>query len=155
MSEQELKWLPCDWMDEYVPDPQTDPNAFVCQDQTGWFLRPVEEEEDYPFLKLVEGQTVRFNATENYGDFTLTIHDDGTFETDREIPAKANCFRLDHDTDTLQSSLSDLVACGYLGTSVEPGSYDIDAYWWSEEEYAFTFSIVDGNGRLTQAGVIQ
>lgn len=158
----DMKWLPVRWMDEYVPDPQIDPNAFICHnDETGFFLQPVEDQgsssfmEGFGVIALEEGKTVRFNATEAYGDFTLTVRDDGTFETDGEIPAKANCFRLDRDTDTLQRSLSELVNNGHYGETLQPGSYDIDAYWWSEEEYAFTFSIVDGKGRLTQVGAVQ
>ncbi|OWV67901.1 hypothetical protein ATY76_13300 [Rhizobium sp. R339] len=158
----EMKWLPVRWMDEYVPDPQGDPNAFIgYNDEIGFYLRPVEDQDsnspdqDFGAIEVKEGETVRFYAMENYGDFTLIVRDDGTFETDREIPAKANCFRLDRDTDTLQPSLSELVNNGYFGETLKPGSHDIDAYWWSEEEYAFAFSIVDSKGRLTQVGVVQ
>lgn len=43
MSE-EMEWLPAAWMDEYVPETQADPNAFICHTpDRGWFLRPVEE----------------------------------------------------------------------------------------------------------------
>lgn len=158
----EQKWLPVDWMDEYVPDPQNDPNSFICHDaEHGWFLRPVEEKDAtfgdgyYP-LTLSEGQVVKFSAFINYGDFALTIRDDRSFETDRDIPEKANCFRVDRDTDTLQPSLGELVSCGGgLFGEMEPGTHAIDAYWWSEEEYAFTFSIVDGTGQLAPAGVVQ
>lgn len=154
----EMKWLPADWMDECVPDPQADPNAFICRDAgLGWLLRPVEDqiseyEEGSGSIRLSDGQAVQFSAFINYGDFTLTVHDDRSFETDREIPAKANCFRVDRDIDTLQPSLGDLVSCG---GGLYGGTYPIDAYWWSEEEYAFTFSIVDGKGQLTQVGVVQ
>ncbi|MBX5112730.1 hypothetical protein [Rhizobium lentis] len=162
MSDHELKWLPCRWMDEYVPDPQADPNAFIRHsEELGWYMRPVEDQdsglflEGFGIIELAEGKVVKFNATENYGDLTLTVHDDGTFATDGDIPAKANCFRIDRDTDTLQRSLSDLVSGGDYGEKLKAGSYDIDAYWWSEEEYAFTFSVVDGKGQLTPVGVVQ
>lgn len=159
----EMKWLPVRWMDEYVPDPQSDPNAFICHnDDIGFFLQPVEDQnssafmEGFGVIELKDGETVRFNATEAYGDFTLIVREDGTFETDEDVPDKANCFRVDRDTDTLQPSLAELVETGYgVDGGLQPGSYDIDAYWWSEEEYAFAFSIVDGKGRLTQVGAVQ
>jgi len=157
----ELKWLPAAWMDEYVPETQADPNTFICQSPDhGWLLRPVEDQDadldDGCIIHISEGQTVKFQANEVYGDFTLTVFDDGTFETDSDIPGKANCFRLDHDTDTLQPNLGELVSCGYgIAGSLEPGTYGIDAYWWSDEEYLFRFDIVDGKGQLTKVGTVQ
>lgn len=156
----EVKWLPAAWMDEYVPETQVDPNAFICYTpDRGWFLRPVEDQDsadDECFeTRLSNGDTVKFQANEVYGDFTLTVFDDGTFETDGDIPEKANCFRLDNDTDTLQPSLQELVSCGYgIAGRLEPGAYDIDAYWWSQEEYLFRFDIVDGIAHLTKIGAV-
>ncbi|ANM12094.1 hypothetical protein [Rhizobium sp. N324] len=155
----EMKWIPSDWLDEELPALQTDPNAFVCRHaELGWMLRPVEEQDEdldegFGILHLVDGQVVRFSASIYYGDFELVVREDGSFETDREIPTKANCFRVDHDTDTLQPSLRELVVNDDGG--LEPGIHAIDACWWSEAETVFTFRIVDGKGQLTRVGVVQ
>jgi hypothetical protein len=153
----EIKWIPSDWLDEELPELQNYPNAFICHHaELGWMLRPVEEQdedidEDFSILRLVDGLVVKFSASIYYGDFELVVRDDGSFETDRDIPIKANNFRVDRDTDGIQPTLQELVVDGGL----EPGIHAIDACWWSEEEFVFAFDIAEGKGQLTQVGVVQ
>lgn len=154
VRDAETRYLPADWLDEIIPTPRADPNEFVMFNEAiGWHLRDPDEAEPFEAedgwcTPLQPGQVVKFSANRVFGDFTLTVDGSG-YVTDRQIPAEANCFRLDHDTDTLASSLEELVnGSGWMHDPLQPGEYDIDAYWWSDEEYPFRFDIVDGNGCL-------
>ncbi|WP_320188892.1 hypothetical protein RMS29_028450 (plasmid) [Agrobacterium rosae] len=138
----ELKYLPADWMDEYVPDAQADPDKFIFREATGvFFLRPFEDQEDEETYqrKLQHGDIVMFQEHRQFGDFLLMIEADGSWETDKPIPEQANCLRLDHDTDTLQQSVEKLIS----ENSLSEGDHDIDAYWWSSYHVPLNF-IVEG-----------
>lgn len=139
----ELMFLPSAWMDEYVPDPQTDVNLFIFRDDTGtYYLRPVEDQDDAESYSQVlnHGDIVMFDEHRQFGDFTLTINEDGSWETDSPIPTDATCIRVDRDTDTLQPSIRELIS----ENDLQAGVHQIDAYWWSGYETPRRF-IVDGD----------
>lgn len=155
MIDHITKYLPCDWLDEAIPDPQEDVNLFLRQDGEGWYLIPVEEddpdeEEPWP-LRLEEGQKVGFYASRYYGKFRLTIAGDGSSSTDSPIPEDANCFRVDFDIESLSSSLPELIENSQLAQ----GEHEIDAYLWSDIEYYFRFEIIGVAGRLVELGAMQ
>lgn len=125
----ETKWLPSHWQDECIPEPQSSPDGFLRRvDEGSWVLR--DPGGDWQDIPVKHGEVVRFDANRVYGDFCLTVDEDGSFDTDGGIPADANCFRLDRDTDTLAESLFAIVENGD-GERLGPGTYDIDAYHWS------------------------
>lgn len=155
--EPELKYLPSEWLDEVIPPPQTHPNAFLSHTEgLGWFIRDEDEGECEWEMKVEPGDVVLFSAHENFGMFVLTVKADGSYETDRVVPEKASHFMIYGDIDTLSGSISDLIAgYGFDGQELEPGSYDVWAYWWSNEDYRFRFEIVDGKGVFVAEGVLQ
>lgn len=157
---EELKFLPTQWMDEIQPTPQSDINNFIFHDNKfGWHMRdpdaPSSDPGDWCFQLLVEGDLICFSAHEYFGDFVLTVHSDRTFTTDRPVPEKANCFRIDRDLDTIQPTLADLVNDDPNGFPLEPGEHAMDCYWWSEEEYLFRFEIAERKGAFAACGVKQ
>lgn len=162
MSETETKYLPSNWLDEVIPSPQFHPNNFVFHsEKIGWHMRDPDEDGDPEegdgwLTLLTPEQVVGFSANRVFGDFTLTVEPDGSFSTNRPIPQEANCFRIDYDIDTLADSLATMVknGTGFDGR-LEAGTYDIDAYWWSNEEYLFKFHVIDGRGVFVPNGVRQ
>lgn len=153
MTENITRYLPRAWQDEVIPEPQASPDAFIHLDKTdGWVLRPcgqaADEEDDIFYVtKIRDGDIIGFDANQVFGDYSLTVREDGTFSTDRPVPEKANCFRIDRDTDTLATSASELVAGSrFMGDPLEPGTYDMDAYWWSAKPVHFRFR-VDAAGK--------
>ncbi|MBW9090866.1 hypothetical protein JNB91_23930 [Rhizobium wenxiniae] len=155
MSEAITRYLPSDWQDEVIPTPQKNPNDFLFfTEDHGWHIRPPENDEDdscFTFLRLEPGQIVKFDLNRVFGDFDLTVNDDRTFDVDGVIPAEANCFRIDHDIYTLQQSLEALVngdGTPWSNDILEPGTYLMDAYWWSEKSTSFRFEIEDGKGKF-------
>lgn len=151
MTQNITRYLPSAWQDEVIPEPQASPDAFIRRDGDGrFFLVPCEwneEDEDNYRINLDACHVIAFDANQVFGDFSLTVREDGTFSTDRPVPDKANCFRIDRDTDTLATSLSELVAGSrFMGDPLEPGTYDMDAYWWSKNPVWFRFR-VDADGK--------
>lgn len=156
MTEFETKYLPSEWLDEVVPAAQEDPSLFVFyNEKLGWHMRdpdePDAEEGDSWLTRLNIGQVVRFSANRVYGDFTLNIATDGSYDVVGDIPADANCFRLFRDNDTINDSISSLIENCELGE----GSHDIDAYWWSNEDYLFRLEFRDEKGVFVACGVEQ
>lgn len=154
MGENVRKWLPSEYQDEVIPEVQKSPDQFLQNHPDhGWIMLPPDEEADeesFYFKKLEPGQIIRFDATESYGFYTLTVREDRSYSVDGEIPSKANCFVVDHDIYTLQDTLGSLVeGDGCLTDPLEPGEYTLTAYWWSERPTHFRFEIdADGNGRF-------
>lgn len=150
-----IRYLPNAWQDEVIPEPQESPDAFIHFDKVeGWVLRPCgsaeddEEEDDIFYVKKIrDGDIIAFDENQVFGDFILTVCEDGTFSTDRPVPDKANCFRKDRDIETLASSICELVTgSGFMGDPLEPGTHEIDAYWWSQKPVYFRFC-VDAAGK--------
>ena len=147
-------WLPAEWADEMVPGLLDSPDAYITQPESGvWQLRlpdnDPEYENDFFRLELQPGKVVQWLQCERYGDRTLTVAEDRSFTLSAPIPAKANCFWLPMDIDTLQSSLEELVHGGDLyGEPLETGEHLVEGYWWSEQSTALRFVIEDGRGRF-------
>lgn len=139
----ELKYLPSAWLDECIPEPQANPDSFICRDGEKWFLRPPEEDaedaENY-VLRLRPGAVVLFKEHRHFGDFTLAIDSDGKWTTDAPIPAEATHFRLEWNTDTIAGSVDELI----LACELPEGQATIDAYWWSDYEVPLRF-VVEGD----------
>lgn len=156
MSDAITRYLPSEWQDEVIPDPQDSPDKFIFfTEEHGWHMRPVEEPdygpEDFAFQKLEPGQIVDFDLNRVFGDYELVVHEDRTFEVDGEIPDYANCFRIDHDIYTLQSSIEVLVngdGTTWSNDPLDPGTHSMDAYWWSEKSSSYRFEIQNGQGRF-------
>lgn len=147
MTKTITRYLPSAWQDEVIPEPQESPDAFIHFDGAkGWVLRPcgqAEDEEDDIFYvtKIRDGDIIAFDENQVFGDFILTVGD-VAWMTDRPVPEKANCFRINRDTETLASSVSELVAGSRLmGEPLKPGTYDMDAYWWSAKPVHFRFRV--------------
>lgn len=137
----ELKYLPSAWLDEYIPDPQENPDSFICQTGEMRFLRPPEDAHDDETYsqRLQHGDIVAFHENRVFGDFVLTVDADGTWSTDFYVPPEANCFRFERDNDTIAQSIDDLIS----SCEMKEGQYDIDAYWWSDYDVPFRF-VVEG-----------
>ena len=148
MTQAITRYLPRAGQDEAIPEPQPSPDNFIVLDrQRGWIIRPTgepDEDSEYYVTVLNHGDVIAFDENEVYGDFMLTVRDDRTFFTDRPVPEKANCFRNDRDIDTLSMSLKELVdgdGSVFSNDRLEPGTHDIDAWWWSEKSVYFRFCI--------------
>jgi hypothetical protein len=139
----ELKYLPSAWLDECIPEPQENPDSFICRAGEAWVLRPPEEdaEDAENFIqRLQAGRIVMFYEHRYFGDFTLTIDACGDWTTDAPIPAEATHFRLEWNPDTIASSVDALI----LTCKLEEGQATIDAYWWSDYEVPLRF-LVEGD----------
>lgn len=145
MTANITRYLPSAWQDEVIPEPQETPDAFIRRDGDGrFFLVPCEwneADEDNYRLNLDACHVIAFDANQDFGDFTLTVREDGSFFTDRPVPEKANCFRKDRDIDTLARSLNALVAGGDFTDPLDPGTHAIDAYWWTDKPVWFRFRV--------------
>ncbi|MCB8835974.1 hypothetical protein [Aurantimonas sp. VKM B-3413] len=129
------QWLPTIWLDEVVPSLAEDPTDFLEKDEAGiWHVRPCDEQdrESGCYDIVVEpGQIVGWCYFEPYDDVTLTIDESGDFVVDGTYPAAANGFIADNDGDTFAESMDDLVSG--CGNPLDPGTYKVQVYFWSDE----------------------
>ncbi|MCZ7502996.1 hypothetical protein [Agrobacterium sp. ST15.13.015] len=125
----ETKYLPHDWQDEVNPDWQTNPSKFIHKTDAGYILKPVEgcdkEDIDFYVRELQYGDVIKFAQYRNYGEFILTIEDNGTLRTNYLLPVEGNLYRVDGDDDRSAGSLDELVSKHDL----EPGTHTIDVFW--------------------------
>ena len=131
MADFTRKWLPTEWLDEVVPEPQDSPDAFISPvgDSALELRAPTEPREDGFYVSpLTEGQIVEFVAFDDYGTLQLTIHADRTFETDDPVPAGATLFMLEGEPDTISGSIEEMVR--NLDDPIDPGTYTVAAYSW-------------------------
>ncbi|MVA47255.1 hypothetical protein GOZ83_19560 [Agrobacterium vitis] len=154
MSEHPRKFLPSEWLDEMNPSAQADANAFVRRLPNGefWLGAAGDEWDDYECFRveLTDGDIINFSALETYDDITLTVSEDD-FTTFPPNIVRANCFRLEEgDYDDVWNNLSELIDnSGETGGRLADGSYQVECWWWSDEDFPFRFTIdADGNGRL-------
>lgn len=132
MTSYTRQWLPSQWLDEVVPAPQENPDAFIRPLGGGSFeLRaPDEPEEDGFFVApLVPGQVVEFSAFDDYGMMELTLNEDRTFTTAEPVPAEATHFMMYMEPDTISGSLEELVR--NLDEPVDAGPFTVLAYSWA------------------------
>ncbi len=145
------KYLPTGWLDEVLPDPQRDVNDFIHRLEDGtWIMMPkdeVDQDEEFWRTRLEPGQVIPFAAHEWYGWMTIHVNDDGSID-DGEVPDKANCLCLDGEVETMVDNVEDLIEFG-AGERLKPGTYDITAYFWADNETHFRFVLdADGKGQF-------
>ncbi|MBT9373214.1 hypothetical protein [Rhizobium sp. CSW-27] len=148
----ETKFLPENWADEIIPPPQSSPDAFIRKTAEGFQLYPVgwnvvDEEKSYYVQPLEQGDVIRFIEHRHHGLYTLHIAEDGSFDVPPGIPAEANCFMLEGDLegDTLSSSLQEFVESDAVERG---GSYEIEAYYWSDEGTPYRFVVKDDSAHF-------
>ncbi|NSY12495.1 hypothetical protein G6L14_10760 [Agrobacterium vitis] len=157
MSEHPRQFLPSEWLDEYTPSPQSDVNDFVRQLPTGefWIGPAGDEWDDYcddhnQFYRtaLTDGQIIKFSALEIYENITLDVYAD-SYEHFPNLVVHANNFRLeDGESEDVFESLERLVA-EHGGQRLAEGTYEVECWWWSEEDFSYRFVIgPDGKGSL-------
>lgn len=124
------KWLPSDWMDEWVPAPQKDPSAFI-KGPVGdlWLVAPEGHEHEAFYRKLLTpGDVVDFMLCRTWPSIEVTIGADLKIEKHDPMPEGATLFWADRDSDTISEDLDTLVK-DYMG--LEPGTLDVEPYDWS------------------------
>lgn len=152
----ETKYLPHDWLDEYCPTPQADPNAFISGDpEIGYWLMPVAGDEERELITyhiaIAPGDVIAFDCHRHYGDFSLTVYADGEWSTPQPIPQDANCFTIDHDDDTLSGTIPDLIE----NNDLAPEIHFMTCWHWSSSRTMFRFEVKDGRASLVQIGGTQ
>lgn len=152
MTEQKREWLPAAWADEIIPAVQEDVNAFIHAVGGEFWLGPAGDEwaeaTDFHKRRLEDGCIVNFYALETYEDITIYVEKNG-FSTVPSIIDRANQFRLaEGEAEYGCRSIDDVVENGFDGKRLEPGSYEVECWWWSDEEFSYRFIIENGNGRF-------
>lgn len=146
------KFLPTDWLDEVTPEPQVDVNAFLhVGDGIEFIFAPAKDDAHFGdrfYVKpIAVGDVVEFSALEIYDDFTIDVYED-SFVCSPE-PTVANCFRWDDgDSEDVFNTVEELVANGPDGLRMEPGTYRIENWWWSDETFRYRLVVTDGKARL-------
>lgn len=153
MTDVERRWLPADWLDELNPGLQGSPDAFIERDGEGWALRLPEGDPDRtnPFYRIVvePGQVVDFLWMEFYGHRTLTVRDDRSWSLDAPVDERATLF-YEPSESMIGASIAELVDDSDPYETLEPGTYRIDTYHWSER-IPFRFDVdASGQSRLVQ-----
>ncbi|TWD58145.1 hypothetical protein FB480_101900 [Agrobacterium vitis] len=152
MSEQKREYLPAYWQDEIIPTQQENVNSFIHKQGDQFWLGPAGDEwngaSDFHKKLLEDGCIVEFVALEQYEDITVDVASDD-FETFPAALSRANGFRLvDGDEEDVFESVEQLVGSGNDRKRLEPGSYEVECWWWSEKEFPYRFIVENGNGRF-------
>lgn len=152
MTEQKREFLPAEWADEIIPAQQEDVNSFIHKQDGQFWLGPAGDEwneaSDFYKKQLEDGCIIGFSALERYDDITVDVDTD-SFETFPATLTRANGFRLvDGDEDDIFESVEQLVEFGNDRKRLEPGSYEVECWWWSEQEFPYRFIVENGNGRF-------
>lgn len=137
------KWLPNDWHDESIPPPMPSQLDFVeWRSATGWCLTlpPDDPDRDEFMVRLVPGAEVAWTYMEDFGEYTITITDDG-YVLDRDYPKKANNF-LDFVSGDLYKSPRSF-ADVMRDESGPGGTYQVQIYYWSKP-MLYRFDVIDG-----------
>lgn len=159
----ETLYVPTEWVDEITPIPQASPDAFIIKHDDGSFYLveldfggahvPIGTPHT-SCMKLDDGQIVEFTPVEDFGDFVLTIHDDGKFSLNRDFPTKANCF-VDVECEVFGSIGEFIERPSDLEGPRTTGLHDVNI-GWSGDSVEFRFIVApDGTPRLVEAGAIQ
>lgn len=151
-------WLPTEWLDEVVPEPQADPSRFVRRMDDGSFeLRAPDDWDDPECWRITvsDGQTINMSAYDDFGTIEVTIAEDGSFTAEQAVPDGATQFWLDGEPDTMGGSLTEMVANLLLDGRADPGRQTIRASSW-QHSAIFQFRIdAAGAGRLVREGTVQ
>jgi hypothetical protein len=163
MSDVVTKFCPSEWLEESAPILIEDPNAIIFEGgKTGWQLladeKDVDEEDDGDDdhqgyrLALIDGDEVSFDAYRGYGVFLLNVRKNGTWSTDRPIPADATHFALDDgDDENMSDTIDELIRTGAEGMALEAGTHPINVWHWSFG-YMYRFELQDRKPVLTYCG---
>jgi hypothetical protein len=148
----EVKYLPSEWLDEYIPNPAGKPDDFLYVENGQIWLRPVEDgdkrEQPYFWQKIGEGDWIKFSEYRDFGTWTITV---GPKRGGDElpdivgsagIPAEANCFHS-YDSEEVHESLEACIA-ELLRTDPDfAGETCVHVYAWTESHFGWYLAIVD------------
>jgi hypothetical protein len=160
MSDYLTRYCPFDWLDEIVPVLTEDPADIVfAGGPTGWLMLADEAEKDdegeYCRLPLETGQVVLFGANRWYGTFEMWVSEDGSYDFDEPYPDDATHFRMEGADDLdMHHSVEELVKAGdpaamRQATPLEPGSHDVQIWFWSEP-IPFRFEVEDDKPKFVR-----
>lgn len=134
-TETPRRWMPVAWLDEMNTCLLATPDAFIRRDGEGWLLRLPDDHEDaeneFYRMRVEPGQIVNFTWTESFGDVEVTVRHDGTWSTDYAVPEGATHFYA-YAEGIMADSLEELVDEGDGSGGLEPGTYEVSCYTWSE-----------------------
>ncbi|GLR55163.1 hypothetical protein KYK30_31925 [Shinella yambaruensis] len=146
------RYCPTAWLDEVNPLGDT-PEAFARTDGETWRL--VDPDEDFNAAvyfnePLEPGQIVNFARLTTYGDFVLTIREDGTHYADLPEFDGHPGFRLENwEYEDVVDELSELIRVGNRedifsdgDNPLPPGSYTVECWAW-QDTIPFRFEPAD------------
>lgn len=128
-------YVPSEFCDEVTPAPREHPNAWIIEREGRFFLDQSDDhsaDEETPIYEIKHGKSYGFHRLEDFGEATLTVRADGSYSVDREMPATAEQVYVVSDSDTLSSSIAEMVA-----DALDEGEYDIAYFTWHEEIWTF------------------
>lgn len=132
--EVDRRWIPAEWLDEVVPTCGKSPDAFLKRHGDVLKLAPLDDldPEDWPQPEaLSDGQIVLFCWTEQYGDWTVKVADDGSFTFPEGTPPEtATHFSFE---DEMEDSPAQLVRLLLDNAGIERGGeFEMYCYAWSD-----------------------
>lgn len=154
----ERKWVPDFLFDEVSPSPRPHPDHWlIAEDVTapGWWV--TDPDDDQSASERIDiGGTMAFSWFIDHGELVFTISRDGSFTTNRPIPAEANCFCQQGDADTLDPT-PDGFARNWAENTFSPADAEtygvvVWAYQWSERPVTFRLGLVEGKPHFEEIG---
>lgn len=157
MTDVKTKYLPAAWLDEVCPEPVDHPDDLLRVIDGRTFLVACDEDEDDAWkTEVVNGEFVTFCAFRDHGHWTLSVERDAdgrlVWSGGEGIPAEANCFHADGDTNTLADSLDQMFANMQLSDPDLSGEFSVHAYHWSDGEDWYFAIDDDGCGHFAEPG---
>lgn len=145
----ERKWMPSEYMDESVPPARAIPSDWIVKmDDGNPALAPGDPYDDDapPTQPLTEGQIVKFDWTEHYGNFGLTFHNSDDFgwtwtlhgEEPTASPGADMMVAAQGDWDTMALSLREF-ASEYVREVKDGDTVTVTFYAWSRHSIPFVF----------------
>lgn len=143
------QYLPAEWLDEVVPAPVDKPDELLSIVDGRFYLiardHEGEPDEDWK-TEIQDGTFVEFCEFRDHGHWTISVRgaDDGSYiiSGGEGIPAEANCFVADGDTDTFAESLEDMIAGIAHFDPNHADTFSVHAYHWSDGK-PWYFAVVD------------
>lgn len=143
------KWVPAFLVDEVTPTPRAHPDHWLIAEVVtapGWWVTDPDDEHSAS-ARMDVGETMEFEWFVDHGEIIFTIAPDGTYTTDRPIPAEATHFWVRCDGDTIALSPDQFarqIADNFIGLDEIPGEVEANIYQWSEQPVTFRLALVDG-----------
>jgi hypothetical protein len=122
------QWTPADFLGEVVPAARATPEAWLTAvDDRRWRIEPGEGFETwYRPIHLSPGDEVLFADNLCFGTIVFDIRADGSFTTDRPVPAEADAFVWTADSEMWAGSAEAFAAlCGVVTESFDVVVYRI------------------------------